>query len=354
MAMALRLARNGMYTTQPNPRVGCVLTHNDTIVGRGWHKKAGGEHAEINALLDAGDRARGATAYVTLEPCSHEGKTPPCANALIDAGISKVVAATRDPNPEVNGAGFIRFKEAGIACEPGLLRDAATQLNRGFFSRFERGRPFVTLKIAASLDGRTAMKSGESQWITGEGARADVQKLRAASGAIMTGVATVIADDPALTVRDEGIDNDGRQPVRVVLDSRLRIPRNARLLGEPGQCQVFCKDDARRDDLEAAGAEVVRVSAQDDRINVDEVLQILAKQSINDVLVEAGPVLAGNLLTQGLIDELVIYQAPHIMGSETRGMLATPGWESLQQRQALKIIDVRNMGADVKIIARPI
>ncbi|MGI9389366.1 MAG: bifunctional diaminohydroxyphosphoribosylaminopyrimidine deaminase/5-amino-6-(5-phosphoribosylamino)uracil reductase RibD [Boseongicola sp.] len=353
MAHALRLAGRGKYTTQPNPCVGCVLVRNDEIVGRGWHQKAGQAHAEIDALEDAGEAARDAIAYVTLEPCSHHGKTPPCSSALADAGVAKVIAAVADPNPDVDGKGFASLRAAGVATEFGLMQKSARALNRGFFSRFETGRPFVTLKIAASLDGRTAMKSGESRWITSPESRADVQKLRAASGAIMTGVATVMADDPSLTVRDQDIKNEGRQPLRVVLDSRLRMAADARLLNEPGQTQVFCCDDSRRGDLEQAGAQVSLIAEEGNRIDVARVLRELGSDGINDMLVEAGPVLAGSLLDRGLADEIVIYQAPHIMGSETRGMFSTPAWEGLAERRELTIVDVRKIGADLKITATP-
>ena len=353
MALALRLARRGMYSAQPNPRVGCVLVNSGAIVGTGWHRKTGEPHAEANALLMAGDQAAGSTAYVTLEPCSHDGRTPPCAAALIEAGVTRVVASMSDPNPKVAGAGIEQLREAGIDVETGLMQSEAAEINRGFVSRLERGRPFVRLKLAASLDGRTAMASGESQWITGESARADVQKLRAASGAVMTGVGTVAADDPSFTVRDDAIDNDGLQPVRIVLDSRLQTPATARMLELPGQTVIFCVDDKNRPALENAGAEVHLVAEADGRVDLPAVLQALAAMEINDVLVESGPLLAGSLLNAGLVDELVIYQAPHMMGSETRGMVSTPTWQTLEQRQALHIVDVRMLGTDMRIIASP-
>jgi diaminohydroxyphosphoribosylaminopyrimidine deaminase/5-amino-6-(5-phosphoribosylamino)uracil reductase len=353
MAQAIRLARLGIYSCHPNPRVGCVLVKDGMLVGSGWHQKAGQAHAEINAIVDAGEDARGATAYVSLEPCSHHGKTPPCARALIDAGVVEVVAAGADPNPKVGGHGLKMLQQAGIQVRTGLMRVESEKINEGFFSRVSRGRPFVRLKTAASLDGRTAMSSGESQWITGEEARNDVQRLRAASGAVLTGIATVLADDPSLNVRDPRIDSNGLQPLRVVLDSGLKTPPGARFISQSGASLIFCVDDRNRAELEAAGATVLATDAKSRRIDLDAVLEHLASQKVNDVLVEAGPTLAGSFLTADLVDELVIYQAPHIMGSETRGMFATPDWIKLQQRMPLNVIDVRQIGNDIKITARP-
>ena len=353
MATALRLARKGLYTAHPNPRVGCVLVNSGEVVGSGWHRRTGDAHAEVNALKMAGEKATGSTAYVTLEPCSHDGRTPPCANALLEAGVSRVIAAMSDPNPKVSGSGFGLLRSAGIQVDTGLMQAEAGEINRGFVSRLKRGRPFVRLKIAASLDGRTAMADGESQWITGDAARRDVQRLRAQSGAIMTGSGTVLADDPSLTVRDESVDNEGLQPVRVVLDSNLKMPSTARLLQLAGQTAVFCVDDQNRDDIEKAGGTVHRVAASGGRIDLSAVMDSLAEMEINDVLVESGPLLAGSLLSAGLVDELVIYQAPHMMGSETRGMATTPAWQALAQRQALEVVDVRMLGADIRVTARP-
>jgi diaminohydroxyphosphoribosylaminopyrimidine deaminase/5-amino-6-(5-phosphoribosylamino)uracil reductase len=351
MARALRLARRGMYTAHPNPRVGCVLVKAGTVVGEGWHEKTGEAHAEINALAEAGSRAGGSTAYVTLEPCSHHGKTPPCSEALVAAGVSRVVYAMPDPNPHVDG--LDRLQAAGIDTAAGLMRAAAEALNRGFVSRITRGRPFVTLKLASSLDGATAMASGESQWITGPAARRDVQALRARCGAILTGIGTVLDDDPALTVRDPSIDTGGLQPLRVVLDSGLRLPPAARLFDGPGPVIVLCAEDGNRQALEGRGAEIVRLPAAEGRPQLTAALDFLARRGINDLLVECGPALAGSLLMAGLVDELVIYQAPHIMGSQTRGLAETPGWRALQQRMALTITDVRVIGQDTRITARP-
>ncbi len=352
MARALRLAARGKYTAHPNPMVGCVLVRHGEIVGEGWHEAAGEAHAEINALRAAGAKARGATAYLTLEPCSHEGKTPPCAPALIEAGIGEVVIAMEDPFPAVSGNGRAALEAAGIAVQSGLMQDAATTLNAGFLSRVQRHRPFVRLKVASSIDGAIAMKSGESQWITGPAARADVQRLRARSGAILTGIGTVLADDPALNVRHEGLDTGGRQPLRVVLDSRLRMPLSAGMLAMPGTTVVYCTDDAGRQPLLDAGAQVVRVKPEAGVLDVQQVLADLAAREVNDVLVEAGPAVSGHLLSRRLADELVIYQAPHIMGSETRPMFGTPEWTRLADRLALDVVDLRRVGPDIRITAR--
>jgi len=352
MAQALRLAQRGRYTTMPNPAVGCVLVAAGEVVGEGWHEAAGEPHAEVRALEAAGGSARGATAYVTLEPCSHHGKTPPCADALIAAGIAEVVIGVRDPNPEVDGAGIARLEAAGIRVRTGVAADEVERQLAGFLSRLRRGRPFVRLKMACSLDGRIAMANGESQWITGPEARADVQRLRAMSGAIMTGIGTVLADDPSFTVRDPAIDTRGRQPLRVVLDNKLRMPLSAEMLALPGRTLVYCTDDSRRRPLVEAGAEVVRAKGGNGQVDALTVLADLGRREINDVLVEAGPRLAGTLIMDDLVDELVIYQAPHIMGSETMGMFSTPTWTSLSDRRSLDIVDSRRVGPDTRITAR--
>lgn len=350
MADAIRLGWRGRYGAHPNPRVGCVIVSQGRVVGRGWHERAGGPHAEVNALAEAGPAAAGSTVYVTLEPCSHEGKTPPCAEALIAAGVGRVVAAMTDPFPAVAGRGISALEAAGIDVSRGLLEAEARRLNEGYLSRIERHRPFVRMKIASSLDGATAMQSGESRWITGAEARRDVQRLRAASGAILTGSGTVLADDPSLTVRDIEVP---AQPLRVVLDSTLRTPPSSKLMSAPGQTQFVCIDDTRRSGLEDAGASVYRVAARDNRVDIDSVLEILSDQDINDVLVESGPVLAGSLLESGSVDEVVIYQAPHIMGSQTRRMFATPSWQALDARFGLTVTDMRRVGSDMRITARP-
>lgn len=354
MARALGLARRGLYTTDPNPRVGCVIVRGGIVVGEGWHARAGGPHAEIHALEGAGGRARGADVYLTLEPCAHHGKTPPCVDALIAAGVGRVIAGMRDPNPRVDGGGFAALDRAGIAWSVGLLEEQARALNPGFVQRMTRGRPFVRVKLAASLDGRTALATGESRWITGEAARADVQRLRARSSAVLTGIGTVLADDPALTVRAFDI---GRQPIRVVLDSRLRMSPQAQMLGLPGKTWVFAAavEPQRRRALEQAGAEVL-VSATDPagRIDLARVLGLLADREVNEVLVEAGGKLCGSLLETGLVDELVLYLAPHLLGDGGRGLFHLPGIARLSDRIALDITDVRAFGRDWRITARPV
>jgi diaminohydroxyphosphoribosylaminopyrimidine deaminase/5-amino-6-(5-phosphoribosylamino)uracil reductase len=351
MTQAMHLAENGRYTAHPNPIVGCVIVKNGDVVGEGWHQVAGDAHAEINALESAGDKARGATVYVTLEPCAHHGKTPPCSRALVDAEVAEVVIGLKDPNPEVDGEGISGLESAGIKVRTGVLAEQVEQQIAGFLSRIRRGRPFLTLKMACSIDGRIAMASGESQWITGPEARADVQRLRARSGAIMTGIGTVLADDPSFTVRDPDIDTLGRQPLRVVLDAGLRMPLLAEMLALPGNTIIYCGDDAKRQPLTDAGAEVVRIESSNGQVDARAVLEDLARREINNVLVEAGPVLAGNLLTNDLVDELVIYQAPHIMGSETIGMFETPAWTELSYRRLLQITDTRQVGPDTRITA---
>ena len=352
MARALQLAARGRYTARPNPMVGCVLVNDGDVVGEGWHERAGEPHAEIHALRAAASKAAGAVAYVSLEPCAHHGKTPPCATALVDAGVRKVIAAMQDPFEGVAGRGFEALRENGVEADVGLMQSAAEALNAGFISRVGRGRPFVRLKIAASLDGAIAMESGESQWITGPEAREDVQELRARSGAIMTGIGTVLEDDPSLNVRSSSIDLSGGQPLRVVLDSRLRMPGSARMLTLPGETLVCCTADRDASELQNAGASVQEFGAHGEVVNVFEVLAALGEREINDVLVEAGPRLAGYLLEKDLIDELVIYQSPHIMGSNTRGMFTTPAWTALADRRKLEVTDTRRVGNDTRITAR--
>jgi diaminohydroxyphosphoribosylaminopyrimidine deaminase/5-amino-6-(5-phosphoribosylamino)uracil reductase len=352
MTQALRLAERGLFTAHPNPMVGCVLVKNGDVVGEGWHKVAGEAHAEINALQAAGTAAKGATAYVTLEPCSHHGKTPPCVDALIAAGVAEVIVGIQDPNPEVNGRGIEALAKAGITVRVGILEEQVERQLSGFLTRVRTGRPFVRLKIACSIDGCIAMASGQSEWISGPESRADVQRLRARSGAILSGIGTVLADDPSFTVRDPGIDTCGRQPLRVVLDKDLRMPLSAEMLALPGGTLLYCTNDSNRDALIEAGADIVKVGAVDRLVNAAAVLDDLGRREINDVLVEAGPALAGNLISNDLVDELVIYQAPHIMGSETMGMFRTPTWTELSDRRSLDIIDTRQVGPDTRITAR--
>jgi diaminohydroxyphosphoribosylaminopyrimidine deaminase / 5-amino-6-(5-phosphoribosylamino)uracil reductase len=351
MAHALRLAERGLYTTDPNPRVGCLLVKDGRVVGEGWHERAGEPHAEVHALRAAGEAARGATAYVTLEPCCHHGRTPPCTQALIRASVARVVAAMPDPNPKVASQGIAELEQAGIPVQIGLLETEAERLNPGFLSRMRRGRPFVRIKLGVSLDGRTAMASGESKWITGEPARADVQRLRARSSAILTGVGTVLADDPSLTVRDFDI---GRQPLRVVVDGHLSLRSEARLLRLPGKTLVVTAedDDDYAEPLLVAGAEVLVLPAGPDRVDFATLMQDLAQREVNELLVEAGATVCGALLKAGLVDELVVYMAPHLLGSSARGMFSIPGLEVMTDRIALEIRDVRAVGEDWRITAQ--
>lgn len=354
MARALRLAERGLLTTAPNPRVGCVLLNKGVVVGEGWHEVAGQPHAEINALQQAGSQAAGATAYVTLEPCCHQGRTPPCTDALMAAGVTRVVAAMEDPNPQVAGKGLAALRAAGIDATAGVLAAAAEQLNAGFVMRMRQGRPWVRCKLAMSLDGRTAMASGESQWITGAAARADVQQLRARSDAIMTGIGTVLADDPSLTVRLDGMDDRFRQPLRIILDSNLRTPPDAKMLELPGETLIIsgavdANSEAR---LTRTGIRIVTLPMQDGQLDLPAVLQYLGTLQINEVHLEAGATLCGALLQAGLLDELVIYMAPHLMGDAARGLFALPGLEQMAQRINLSISDVRAVGDDWRITAR--
>ena len=360
MARAVQLASKGDYTARPNPVVGCVLVSDGQIVGEGYHHRAGQPHAEINALNAAGDAARGATAYVTLEPCSHTGRTPPCANALVDAGVERVVVGMTDPNPLVSGKGLDILRQSGVKVSSGVLQNEAARLNPGFIKRMQHGMPYVRIKLAMSLDGRTAMASGESQWITGEHARADVHRMRAASGAIMTGSGTILADDPSLTFRTDEherlareIPVDAEQPLRVICDSHLKTPLDARVLQAPGKVMIATLED---DDNKYSqkGVEVVRFPARDDRVSLPELLASLAERDINDVMVEAGAGLAGALVNEKLVDELVIYMAPHLMGHDARGLLALPGLTRMQQRVQIDINDIRAIGQDFRITARPV
>ncbi len=352
MARALQLARRGMYTTDPNPRVGCVIVKDGKIIGEGWHERAGQPHAEINALNQAGKiQAHGAGVYLTLEPCCHHGRTPPCTQTLIKTGVTRVVAAMRDPNPHVAGKGIKELESHGIRVDVGLMEKEAEALNPGFVSRMKRGRPYVRVKLAASLDGRTAMADGESKWITSEAARADVQKWRARSSAILTGVSTVLADDPLLNVRDIKTD---RQPMRVVVDSRLRMPATARLLRGEGKTLVVTAggDMALTDKLRKAGAEVASMSTPQKTVDLEMLMKHLAWLEMNEVLVEAGATLCGALLRANLVDELMLYYAPHIMGGHERGMFMLPPLERMADRINLDIQDVRPIGKDWRMIAR--
>lgn len=375
MARALRLAHEGLATTQPNPRVGCVIACGGDVVGEGWHRRAGGPHAEIFALEAAGAHAQGATVYVTLEPCGLHGRTPPCADALIAAGVARVVVAAEDPFQRAGGA-LDRLRAAGIVVEPGLMREAAREINRGFFSRVERGRPWLRLKLATSLDGRTALANGESKWITGEAARADVQRWRARSSAILTGSGTVLADDPRLTVRlgetsdtslhsyplpggervTGGIDVEDVErvsPLRVVLDRRLRTPRGAQVLDSAAPTLVLHAREAAVPDDRFAQAELATVETGPHGLDLHEVLQRLAARGMNEVQVEAGPTLGGALFAAGLVDELLLYIAPVLLGDTARPLLGLPAPGEMAARWKLRLVEQRQVGADLRLLLRP-
>lgn len=362
MGRALMLAERGVYTTEPNPRVGCVLVADGQVVGEGWHVRAGEGHAEVNALAQAGDKARGATAYVTLEPCSHFGRTPPCADALVKAGVSRVVAAMQDPNPQVAGNGLARLREAGIEVSCGLLEAQAQALNPGFIKRMQHGLPWVRVKLAMSLDGRTAMASGESKWITGPAARADVQRLRARSGAVVSGADSVLLDDSALTVRaselglpaDEAAAAAARQPLRVLVDSLRRVPLDQRFFREAGPTLVISTSaEQAADDYRAAGSELLAVPGADGKVDLHAVLRTLAERGCNEVLVEAGAGLSGAFWRAGLVDELIVYMAPRLLGSQARPLMQLP-FESMSEAMDVDIVDMRAIGQDWRITARPI
>ena len=353
MARAIRLAEHGLFTTAPNPRVGCVLVKQGKVVGEGWHERAGEPHAEIMALTAAGDAAKGATAYISLEPCCHHGRTPPCSDALISAGISRAVVAMEDPNPQVAGKGITQLREAGIDVDSGVMTTQSESLNPGFVQRMRQGRPFVRCKLAMSLDGRTAMASGESQWITGEPAREDVHRLRARSSAIITGIETVLADNPLMNVRLEEVKVN--QPMRVVLDTHLRMPLDARMLSLPGRTIVCTtqQDKVKVDELIKAGAEVVQLPEDNGRVSIDALMDYLVEEQVNEVMIEAGATLNGALLQAGRVDEIVIYMAPLLMGDDARSLFALPGLSQMKDRVSLTISDVRAIGKDWRITARP-
>ncbi len=350
MARAIELALQGLGTTEPNPRVGCVVVRDGRVVGEGWHARAGGPHAEVVALAAAGAAARGATAYVSLEPCCHHGRTPPCTDALVAAGVARVVYACGDPNPRVAGGGAARLRAAGVAVEGGVLEAEARAVNPGFLARMARGRPWLRLKIAASLDGRTALADGRSRWITGPAARRDVQRLRARSSAIVTGIGTVLADDPELTVRDEPA-GAVRPPLRVVLDSRLRLPPSARLLATPGPVVALtvAPEAGAAAALAAAGVDVRRVAGADGRVAPAELVAALVDLECNEVLVEAGPALNGALLAAGLVDELVVYQASHVLGGTALPMFALPPLAAMADRPEFTLGEARRVGADLRL-----
>ncbi|VAW62273.1 Diaminohydroxyphosphoribosylaminopyrimidine deaminase / 5-amino-6-(5-phosphoribosylamino)uracil reductase [hydrothermal vent metagenome] len=363
MARAIQLAQKGLYTTQPNPRVGCVIVADKQIVGEGYHLQAGGPHAEVFALRQAGSKARGATAYVSLEPCSHQGKTPPCADALISSGVGRVVCAMQDPNPLVSGNGLKKLQQAGIQTESGLLQADAEALNPGFIKRMKRGLPYVRVKLAMSLDGRTSMASGESKWITGEAARADVQKMRARSSVILTGSGTVIADNPTMNVRlsghDLGLNIDPHQPLRAIIDSELKVPADSYIFQTIDQqsgkkwAQTLLFSNREVASTGFNKEQVIRTGERIEQVNLTAVMQWLADQQANEIHVEAGSVLCGALLQQQLVDEIIIYMAPHIMGDSARGLFHLPGLENMAERISLQIKDIRAIGNDWRITAVP-
>lgn len=354
MALALQVAKRGQRTASPNPSVGCVIAKAGQVISAGWTQAPGQAHAEVDALKKAGSAAQGATAYVTLEPCCTQGRTGPCTQALMDAGIRRVVFATLDPNPSVDGAGAAALRAAGIVVQQGLMADQAARLIEGFSARMQRGRPWLTLKLGMSLDGATAMSSGESQWITGKAARADVQSLRARADAILTGIGTVIADNPSLTVRDARYGEGVTQPMRVILDSALRMPLAAHVLRDDAvRLIVGSQPTSAALAHTSTGAEYLCVDRANDGLHLPTILQALAKREVNHVLAECGRTLAGGLVAAGLVDRFVFYVAPRLLGSETRGLLDTPAWLALEQGQSLRIEDIRQVGDDIRITATP-
>jgi diaminohydroxyphosphoribosylaminopyrimidine deaminase/5-amino-6-(5-phosphoribosylamino)uracil reductase len=351
MAHALRLAENGMFTTQPNPRVGCVIAHGENVAGEGFHQRAGEPHAEVLALREAGERARGATAYVTLEPCAHHGRTPPCADALIAAGVARVVIAADDPFPQVAGRGVEKLRMAGIAVETGLMREVARELNIGFFSRIERARPWVRVKLAMSLDGRTALANGRSAWITGEAAREDVQRWRARSSAVLGGSGTVLADNPRLTVRLP--PGSGFMPLRVILDRQLRTPAGSHVLDGAVPTLLLHGAAATCTDDRFARVERVAMATHGGTMDLRAALALLAGRGCNEVHVEAGPTLCGALFAGGLVDELLLYVAPLLLGDSARPLLQLPALADMAARWQLRMVDQRMLGPDLRLRLRP-
>ena len=362
MSRALQLARRGLYSTDPNPRVACIIVKDDVVLSEGWHQKAGQPHAEIEALKNALDNhtsadVSGATCYVTLEPCAHHGRTSPCTESLIMAGIRRVVVAAIDPNPLVAGKGLQQLMEANIETESGLMESQARELNPGFEMRMKQGRPFVRCKLAMSLDGKTALHNGESKWISSSESRMDVQKLRARSSAIMTGIATVIADDPSMNVRlSESSEwaKHGRQPLRVILDSRLETPLDAKILSLPGDIIIFHapdNDDKKKQHVNL-GIELVSVEAKRGPPFLEFALRFLAREKeINEVLLEAGSSLSGEMIQAGLIDELILYIAPALLGQDAKGLFQLPLIEKMSDRFSLNFSDIRRIGKDIRIKA---
>jgi diaminohydroxyphosphoribosylaminopyrimidine deaminase/5-amino-6-(5-phosphoribosylamino)uracil reductase len=361
MARALELARKGVYSTHPNPRVGCVIVRDGVVVGEGWHVRAGEPHAEVHALRHAGEKARGATAYVTLEPCSHHGRTPPCADALLEAGVSRVVAAMQDPNPDVGGRGLLRLMNAGVSVQSGVLQSEARAINKGFLKRMEHGLPYVRVKMAMSLDGRTSMASGESKWITGPDARSAVQRLRAQSSVVLTGADTVLADDARLTVRPDELGLSAeltalavtRPPLRVLIDGRLRVPLDAPFFKAGSALVVTCAAASARERYHAEGHEMLALPSSGGHVDLRKLLVELAARGANDVLVEAGPKLAGAFTRMGLVDEFQIFVAGKFMGSSARPLLDLP-LAQMNEAFELNIIEMRAVGNDWRVIAIPV
>ncbi len=357
MTRALQLAEQGLYTATPNPRVGCVIVKNNQIIGEGAHLKAGEPHAEIFALREAASQAQGATVYVTLEPCNHAGRTPPCAQALVKAGVAKVIAAMQDPNPLVAGDGLAYLQANAIEIATGLMQTQAQALNLGFISRMTRKMPYVRCKIASSLDGKTALNNHQSQWITSEHARLDVQHWRAQSCAILTGIGTVLSDDPNMTVRDFNVN---RQPLRVIVDSQLRISPQAKILQGGNTLVAFAQHTENKDlthksaQLLATGAQLLCIPNSENKVCLKTLLSHLAQMQINEVLVEGGEGLNGALLSQNHIDELLIYYAPKLMGSKAKGLFDLPAFTHMQQAIALDVMDIRQIGSDIRLRAKPI
>ena len=353
MARALLLAERGIFTAAPNPRVGCVIVKNEVILAEGWHDRAGQAHAEVNALAQLTQKeAKGADCYITLEPCSHDGRTPPCSDAIIKAGIKRVFIAMKDPNPLVAGRGIEKLKQLGIEVILGVLEEQAEKLNQGFCQRMRLGRPYVRSKLAMSVDGKTAMASGESQWITSKDTRQDVQKLRAQSSVILTGIGTVLADDPRLSVRPGGWYPEGevvRQPLRIVIDSNLKIPLNAKVLNSEAETLVASIKPSNK-----KGVNVMVIETDRGRVDLKKLMSRLAEREINDVMVEAGSKLNGALIQAGLIDELVIYMAPKLLGDSGQGLFHLPALQKMSQNIALNITDIRPVGSDWRITASPI
>ncbi|NNE05632.1 MAG: bifunctional diaminohydroxyphosphoribosylaminopyrimidine deaminase/5-amino-6-(5-phosphoribosylamino)uracil reductase RibD [Xanthomonadales bacterium] len=351
MTKALRLAERGLSSTDPNPRVGCVMASGERIIGQGWHRRAGQAHAEIHALREAGSEARGSTAYVTLEPCSYQGRTASCANALIKAGVSRVVVATRDPNPRVDGAGFKMLEDSGIQVETGLLEKESEELNRGFSTRMRLGRPWVRVKLALSLDGRTALAGGDSQWISSDASRQDVQAWRARSSAVMTGIGTVLADDPSLNVR---IGDQQRQPLRLIVDSAWRTPAQAKTLQLPGEVVIAgCASNEVPGSLRSGSVKLLALGEDPQgRVDLHELMAALAAMEINELQLESGAALGGALLNEALVDELLVYQAPVILGSGARDAFATRVLDDMQDRIELNCIESIRTGPDLRSIFR--